>query len=151
MADLDDGPAPQTPLDANAIRAALLSMLPDGRVDLIITHGLMGEYTRHLRHEEVSRCVLEMWACGRIESRELWLLAYADGGGSRLPEAEPGADLFVELPEDVWRRKRDLLTKTYGFDAESWEARVAPRREAFWRLASPDDAQALLERGARSR
>jgi LmbE family N-acetylglucosaminyl deacetylase len=146
MADLDDGPA-QAPLGAEEVRATLRSLLPSGWIDLLVTHGLRGEYTRHVRHEEVSRSVLEMWARGEIVSRELWLFAYADGGGSHLPEVEKGAHLLVELSEDVWKRKQGLLTETYGFSRESWEARVAPRREAFWRLASAGDAWAWLRRG----
>ncbi len=61
MADLDDGPD-QTPLDEYQIRATLLSLVPRGNHDLILTHAPKGEYTRHLRHEEVSRNVLKMWA-----------------------------------------------------------------------------------------
>lgn len=146
MADLDDGPD-QSPLAAEEVRATLLSLLPGGRIDLLVTHGPRGEYTRHVRHEEVSRNVLEMWASGQIVSRELWLFAYADGGGSHLPEVEQGADLLLELSEDVWKRKQGLLTETYGFAVDSWEARVAPPREAFWRLVSARDAWAWLERG----
>ena len=147
MADLDDGPAPQAPLDAEEVRTSILSLLPNGPFDLLITHGPTGEYTRHLRHEEVCRGTLELWSAGLISARELWLFAYTDGRGSHLPEVEPGADLVVELSEDAWSGKRDLLADTYGFSPESWEARAAPRREAFWRLASPVDALAWLERG----
>ena len=43
---LDDGPA-QALLDANELRAAVLSLLPSGPFDLIMTHGLRAEYTRH--------------------------------------------------------------------------------------------------------
>jgi LmbE family N-acetylglucosaminyl deacetylase len=146
MADLDDGPA-QAPLGREEVRATLRSLVPSGWIDLLVTHGPRGEYTRHVRHEEVSRGVLEMWARGEIVARELWLFAYADGGGNRLPEVEKGAHLLVELSEDVWKRKQGLLADTYGFTGESWEARVAPRREAFWRLTSAGDAWAWLERG----
>ncbi|MBN2195193.1 MAG: hypothetical protein JW751_20415 [Polyangiaceae bacterium] len=144
MADLDDGPAPQAPLDTRELHTTLLSLLPGGQIDILVTHELFGEYARHLRHEEVSRSVLEMWASGGIVSRELWLFAYADAEGTQLPEAEPGADVLVELSEDVWRRKRSRLANTYGLSARSWEARAASRREAFWRLTSPSDARSLM-------
>lgn len=144
MADLDDGPA-QIPLDEAQVRATLLSLVPREHFDLILTHGPKGEYARHLRHEEVSRSVLRMWASGEIQSRELWLFAYEDGGGRQLPRAEDGADILVDLSDEVWAVKRSLLTETYGFVPESWEVRTTPRREAFWRLAVPDDARACLE------
>jgi LmbE family N-acetylglucosaminyl deacetylase len=148
MANLDDGPA-QTAIEPEEIRTVLRSMLPAGAVDLVLTHAPGGEYTRHRRHEEVSRCVLEMWACGEIKSRELWLFAYDDDGGRRLPSADERAEILVELSEDVWTKKRDLLTEIYGFVPDSWEVRSTPRREAFYRLLVPDDARAWLERGKR--
>ena len=146
MADLDDGPE-QTPLEHSQVRTTLLSLVSREHVDLILTHSPRGEYTRHLRHEEVSRCVLRMWACGEIQSRELWLFAYDDEGGRRLPSAESDADIFVELSDEVWAIKRDLLTRIYGFVPDSWEAQTNPRREAFWRLTMPEDAWASLRRG----
>ena len=143
MADLDDGPA-QVPLGEDQVRATLLSLMPAEHFDLILTHGPRGEYARHLRHEEVSRSVLRMWACGEIQSRELWLFAYEDGGGRQLPRAEDSADILVDLSDEIWTVKRSLLTETYGFTPDSWEARTTPRREAFWRLVEPDNAQAYL-------
>jgi LmbE family N-acetylglucosaminyl deacetylase len=145
MADLDDGPA-QVPLGEDEVRATLLSLVPKEHFDLILTHGPRGEYARHLRHEEVSHSVLRMWACGEIQSRELWLFAYEDGGGRQLPRAEDRADILVDLSNEVWAVKRSLLTEIYGFVPDSWEARTTPRREAFWRLVAPDQARAYLER-----
>jgi LmbE family N-acetylglucosaminyl deacetylase len=144
MADLDDGPA-QAPLDEEQVRAALLLLLPKEHFDLILTHGPKGEYAWHLRHEEVSRSVMRMWTRGEIQSRELWLFAYEDGGGQRLPRAEDSADVLVDLPDEVWAAKRRLLSEIYGFVPDSWEARTTPRREGFWRLTVPDDALACLE------
>ena len=146
MADMDDGPS-QSPLCAESVRTTLRSLVPNERFDIVMTHGPKGEYTHHLRHEEVSRTVLEMWACGEIQSRELWLFAYEDAGGHRLPLPEAGADVLVDLPDEVWAVKRSLLTEIYGFVPESWEARTTPRREAYWRLVVPDDARVWLERG----
>jgi LmbE family N-acetylglucosaminyl deacetylase len=145
MADLDDGPA-QVPLGAEQVRATLLSLVPKEHFDLILTHAPKGEYTRHLRHEEVSRSVLRMWACGEIQSRELWLFAYEDGGGRQLPHAEDSANILVDLSDEVWTAKRSLLTEIYGFVPDSWEVQTTPRREAYWRLVVPDDAWAWLER-----
>jgi LmbE family N-acetylglucosaminyl deacetylase len=145
MADLDDGPA-QDPLAEDQVRATLLSLVPREHFDLILTHAPEGEYARHLRHEEVSRSVLRMWACGEIQSRELWLFAYEDGGGRHLPRAEDSADIFVDLSDEVWEVKRSLLMETYGFAPDSWEARTTPRREAFRRLVRPDSVRACLER-----
>jgi LmbE family N-acetylglucosaminyl deacetylase len=149
MANMDDGPY-QVPLDDAPVRSTLRSLIPNKVFDLVITHSPRGEYTRHLRHEEVSRSVLEMWACGEIQSQELWLFAYDDGDGRRLPRAADNADVVVDLPDDVWAMKRDLLTEIYGFVPDSWEVRTTPRREAYWRLVVPDHAWAWLQRGRSS-
>lgn len=145
MADLDDGPL-QLPLDPEQVRLALRSVLPSGPFDLLITHSPQGEYTRHLRHEEVARCVLGMWIQGEIVSRELWLFAYDDEGGHCLPHAQDNADVVVDLSEEVWAKKQRLLADTYGFASDSWEYKTTPRREAFWRLVVPNDARAWLLR-----
>jgi LmbE family N-acetylglucosaminyl deacetylase len=145
MADLDDGPA-QTPLTDEVVSSTLRSLVPKELFDLILTHAPHGEYTRHLRHEEVGRSVLKLWACGEIQSREVWLFAYEDSDGSHLPRAEHDADVLVELSDEIWGVKRALLTDTYGFGPDSWEARTNPRKEGFWRLVAPDDARAWLER-----
>lgn len=146
MADLDDGPA-QAPLADEAVSSTLQSLVPQERLDLILTHAPKGEYTRHLRHEEVARSVLKLWACGELQSREVWLFAYADSGGSHLPRAEHGADVLVDLSDEIWTVKRALLTEIYGFGPDSWEARTNPRQEGFWRLVAPEDAGAWLEQG----
>jgi LmbE family N-acetylglucosaminyl deacetylase len=146
MANLDDGPA-QSALVADDVSATIRTLLPAEPVDLVMTHAPFGEYTRHRRHEEVSRSVLEMWACGELKSRELWLFAYDDDAGRRLPRAQDSAQVQVDLSDEVWSLKRDLLTEIYGFVPESWEVRSTPRREAFWRLVAPHDAWAWLERG----
>ena len=102
--------------------------------DLIITHSPHGEYTRHCRHEEVSRAVIALLRSGRIAARELWLFAYEDEERRRYPHAIPVAPLQVLLPEEIWRRKYEIMTVLYGFSPDSWEARTTPSAEAFWRF-----------------
>ena len=143
MADLDDGPE-QAPLSDARVDQALLATLPGRKFDRILTHSPFGEYTRHVRHEEVARAVLRLWLAGEISAPELWLFAYEDGGGRHLPCAIESADIRVELPLDIWQRKSNLVTEVYGFAEDSWEARVTPRREAFHRVQNQREASAWL-------
>ena len=143
MADLDDGPE-QAPLADEQVEQALLAQLPTRHFERILTHCPAGEYTRHLRHEEVARAVLRLWLAGELSAPELWLFAYEDGGGEHLPRAVAAADITVELPPEIWRRKLHLVTGIYGFASDSWEARVTPRREAFFRVKNPVEASAWL-------
>ena len=146
MADLDDGPQ-QKPLAQDEVQAAILKLLPSRHFDLILTHNPTGEYTRHLRHEETSRAVIALWQSGQLSTDELWTFAFNDGGKSYLPRAVEAASVHHILPEDIWRRKYRIITQTYGFPSDGFEARTTPRSEAFWRFANPSDAQAWLERG----
>jgi len=144
MADLDDGPE-QSPLPDAAVERALFECLPKRNFDRILTHSPRGEYTRHRRHEEVSRAVLRLWLRGTLSAAELWLFAYDDDGGSRLPSVLANADIVRELTSEVWQRKQRLITHDYGFAESSWEARATPPIEGFFRVTTAEHARAWLE------
>ncbi|MBN2270444.1 MAG: PIG-L family deacetylase [Sedimentisphaerales bacterium] len=131
MADLDDGPE-QAPLDAHRVQQAVLDTLPSDRYDLIVTHSPFGEYTRHLRHEEVGKAVLALREAGRLSAGQVRLFAYEDGGGKHLPRAVRDADVYIRLPNEVWRQKYRIINEVYGFAAETFEAMTTPKEEAFW-------------------
>lgn len=143
MGDLDDGPE-QVPLPDDEVTAAVGRLLPDRDYDLVLTHGPLGEYTRHRRHEECCRAVVESWAAGRLRTRWLWLFAYEDGGRSYLPRVRGDADRRHRLAPQVWEAKRGVIVGLYGFDPGSWEARATPREEGFWCFRSPAAATERL-------
>ncbi len=130
MGDLDDSPY-QAPLSATLVRDTILSLLPGRDFDLIITHAPRGEYTRHRRHEEVSRAVRVLWKRGDLRAGKLWQFAYEDEGGAGSPRPIESADLHFLLSEEMWNRKLAVITDVYGFGADTWEARAATRAEAF--------------------
>ena len=135
MADLDDGPE-QIQLDLRKVQATILELLPSREFDLMITHGLSGEYTRHRRHEETARAVEALRESGALSVKELWMFAYEDGGGNYLPRPIDDADFTIQLPGEIWRKKYDIITNVYGFDPDSFEAKTAPKKEAFWCFGS---------------
>jgi LmbE family N-acetylglucosaminyl deacetylase len=145
MADLDDGPE-QAPLEKHEIEAAILQALPSTRFDLLISHSPAGEYTRHRRHEETGEIIISLWQAGKIQTGELWVFAYEDGDKQYLPQPIKSAHIYHELRGELWKRKYELITKVYGFNANGFEARTTPRAEAFWRFTDPDDAQQWLTR-----
>jgi LmbE family N-acetylglucosaminyl deacetylase len=130
LGDLDDGPE-QMPQDSARVQEAILSLLPVRDFDILLTHALDGEYTRHRRHEEVAQAVRALWQRRNLRAESLWEFAYEDGKGTYLPRSRPDADLSVPLPEAVWDRKYRLITEVYGFSPTSWEARTTPRLETF--------------------
>jgi len=137
MGDLDDGPE-QVPLSSREVQDCMLELLFSDRFDFIFTHSPRGEYTRHLRHEEVARAVLALRRDGMLHCRGLFTFAYEDGGGKYLPTAIKDADLTVEIPQQIWQRKYDLITNIYGFAQDSFEARTTPKEEAFWQFGNTE-------------
>jgi LmbE family N-acetylglucosaminyl deacetylase len=131
MGNLDDEPE-QMPLNNIDIQQVIRDLLPKTDFDLIITHNLMGEYTRHLRHEEVSQAVMSLWLEDKITADTLWTFAYEDDNKAYLPKAVKEAHIFKVLPESIWLQKYDLMTQTYGFNKDSWEAKTTPKAEGFW-------------------
>jgi LmbE family N-acetylglucosaminyl deacetylase len=138
MGDLDDGPE-QKPLANSQVRQEILQNLPSDRFDFIITHGLNGEYTRHLRHEETAKAVMDLCKSEKLSAGQIWRFAYEDGGRKYLPRPIENADEHIKLPEKIWQKKYDIITKIYGFSPDSFEARTTPREEAFWCLKSSQE------------
>ena len=133
MGDLDDDPY-QNPLDDREVENSIIALLPQKHYDLLITHNLTGEYTRHLRHEEVGKAVKSLWQSGKIGASELWTFAYEDGNKAYFPIAVGNASVFKQLSQSIWIKKYNIITGTYGFDHNSWEAKTVPHAEAFWKF-----------------
>jgi LmbE family N-acetylglucosaminyl deacetylase len=144
MGDLDDGPD-QLPLSERQVQDTIRSLIPPRKFNLVITHGLWGEYTRHKRHEETGKAVLAMRKTGELSAGQVWTFAYEDGGGKYLPRPVRDADLRVRLPEEIWRKKLNLIMEVYGFGPESFEAKTTPREEAFWCVGASDNTKRKQE------
>ncbi len=143
MGDLDDGPE-QNPLVETVIEQTILKLLPDKHYDLIITHSPAGEYTRHIRHEEVSKGVIKLWHAGKISAGELWTFAYEDGDGKYYPRPIETDTVFRRLTKRVWMRKYSIITETYGFGKNSFEAETTPLAESFRQFTNSYDAKKTL-------
>ena len=131
MGELDEDPE-QTPLAIGDIQKTVLELLPSHKFDLVITHGIWGECTQHLRHEETSRAVSALWNSGRLPARQMWRFAYEDGDGRYPPRIIESADVRARLPDEIWQKKYEIITDVYGFSPDSPEAAGVPREEAFW-------------------
>jgi len=146
MGDMDDEPE-QSPLDESEVKKCILSLLPTKPFDVIITHNPSGEYTRHLRHEEVSSAVIKLWVEGKISASELWTFAYDDGNKQYYPRAAINATIKNQLTQAVWLKKYSLITDTYGFHKDGFEAMTTPRTEAFWKFTSREESLIWLNKG----
>lgn len=146
MGNLDDGPE-QYPLAEREVEETILKLLPVKNYDLIITHNPSGEYTRHIRHEETSKAVIDLWDKGEITTNKLWTFAYEDGNKAYLPKAIASATIFTPLTPTIWQTKYKIITETYVFDKNSWEAQVTPKEEAFWTFNNSIEAERWLDKG----
>jgi LmbE family N-acetylglucosaminyl deacetylase len=143
MGDLDDGPE-QRPLQQNEVKDTILKLLPANHFDLIISHNPIGEYTRHLRHEEAGRAVINLWNTGKISTSELWTFAYTDNNKKHYPVAMENASIRLTLAKRMWMRKYGIITQTYGFENSGFEAETTPRVESFWQFTDPVVAEKWL-------
>ncbi len=146
MGDLDDGPD-QKPLDEKEVERAIMQLLPKTQFDLIISHNPSGEYTRHIRHEEVSKAVITLWHDGKISANELWTFAYEDRGKEFYPRPVENATTCHILTKRIWQKKYSIITSTYGFEKNSWEAETTPRAESFRQFSNPNDAAKWINNG----
>ncbi|MGD1046667.1 MAG: PIG-L family deacetylase [Bacteroidota bacterium] len=146
MGNIDDGPE-QKPLEEKEVERAIMQLLPRTHFDLIISHNPSGEYTRHIRHEEVSKAVIKLWHAGKISTNELWTFAYDDGGKEFYPKPVENATICHILTKRIWLRKYSIITSTYGFEKNSWEAETTPRAESFWQFTNSYDAKNWLNHG----
>jgi LmbE family N-acetylglucosaminyl deacetylase len=144
MADLDDD-LDQKPLEQTEIKAVILNTIAERNFDIILTHSPKGEYTRHLRHEEISQAVLALWTEGKLKAERLLLSAYEDGGGKYLPRPIESADIVIKLAKNVWQRKKDIIISGYGFSPGSFEAKAVSKIEAFWLINKPDDTEKIFK------
>ncbi|WP_286761670.1 PIG-L deacetylase family protein [Salegentibacter sp. UBA1130] len=147
MGNLDDGPE-QSPLEKKIIESEILKLLPARNFDRIITHNPSGEYTRHIRHEEISQVVIELWYNNKIKTNELWTFAYQDGNKKYFPKAEEKA-IQYPLNKKIWKKKYALITEIYGFPPSGFEAETTPRIEAFWIFKDPKQAFKWLQYGGK--
>lgn len=146
MGDLDDSPD-QLPLAGKKVAHAILDLLPSKQFDLIISHNPSGEYTRHIRHEEVSKAVIELWHASKISADELWTFAYEDGNNAYLPKPIPKASIHQLLTQQQHMKKYKIITETYGFEKFSWEAKTTPKEETFWQFSDTNLAKKWLDNG----
>jgi len=144
MGDLDDGPD-QIPLDPELVEKTILELLPPISYDLIITHNITGEYTKHLRHEEVNKAVINLWHRGELKTKVLWTFAYSDCNKANISKAVLSAPIHLVLTQSIWTQKYKLITRIYGFEKNSWEEKTIPRSEAFWEFTSPRLAMESIE------
>jgi len=123
MADLDDGSG-QRPLPKAQVEERLWRLLSPHVLDLVLTHGPRGEYTRPRRHEECCRGVTMLWHARRLRLRQLWMFAYEDAG-AQCATADVGE---LDLGQDLsYSKKPQWRCSGYAHPGKSGHAVVVDR------------------------
>jgi len=135
ISDLDDF-HPEKALDnLDGVKYRIMKMLGETGApkvfDDVYTHGENGEYG-HNRHREVHRAVGEMVRDGNLSCKKMFYFNYrlSPDGKSCVPD-EKTADFSVGLGSDVAKKKKILITSTYGYNMESFEEQSARQMESF--------------------
>jgi hypothetical protein len=80
-----------------------------------------------------------------ISASELWTFAYEDGNKEYYPRPIKNAPIYRELTKRIWGRKYDIITETYGFGKNSFEAETTPVAESFWQFTEKYKAKEWLD------
>ncbi|NVN94058.1 MAG: PIG-L family deacetylase [Bacteroidetes bacterium] len=143
MGNLDDS-SEQKPKDEKLIKKTILNLLPAKHFDMIISHNPSSEFMENSCNEVVGKAVIKLWNSGKISADQLWNFAYEDGEKEYYPEAVNPASFYQLLKKEIWMKKYKIITETYGFRQNSWEAETTPRAEAFWQTSKFRDARKWL-------
>lgn len=106
----------------------LFPVLYDTDYDNIFTHGKNGEYG-HIRHREVHSAIKSFITSGRLTCRTAYFFSYTNHG--KICVADKNADMFVSLTSDELKKKKEIITKDYGYPAGGFEEQCCRAEEAF--------------------
>ncbi len=158
MSDLEDEHPEQKLASLNEAKERIRAMMKELKLgkafSALYTHGRNGEYN-HNRHKEVHCAVREMIASGELCARKVFFFSYKrsrdgthciarTGNGHASKERAKSesasassrsvrkrARVVVRLRDEIAREKDLLITSTYEFSEDSFEARSALATEAF--------------------
>ena len=129
ISDLDDEEGGELKeITLNEITTRVNQLLPEKKYDYIFTHGENGEYG-HVRHKDVHDAVFKILKEKKLSCKELWLFSYREE--KDFCRNDEKADKFINLKDDYYFRKKDLITNLYGFSKESFESICCRNIESF--------------------
>jgi hypothetical protein len=70
---------------------------------------------------------------------------HEDGNKEYYPKPVETAPVYHMLTRRIWSRKYSIITETYGFERNSFEAETTPRAESFWQFSDPINAKKWLK------
>lgn len=129
ISDLEDEKIMSTEESVPEIKRRIKNRLKNSRFNYIFTHGSKGEYG-HPRHKDVSLAVGELLKSGSLKAKEVYIFDYLLDERKGYCVAGDG-EAKIKLPYKIFKKKKDILQKIYGFTKDSFEAKSCSRIETF--------------------
>lgn len=100
--------------------------------DCVFTHGAKGEYG-HILHKAVHTAVKELVKDKILKPRAVFYFDYRKIGRKKYAPLIPekGTDLIIELSPKEFKRKKDVVSKIYGFDSKGIDVNLSTNPEAY--------------------
>jgi len=118
----------------NELERTIIQLLPDTHFDIVISHNSFSESSNDYIHEAVNESIIKLRQEGFISANEIWTFAYDDGSLKYYSDSnEERPQVLQKLSKKVWSQKHKIITRIFGFDEKSWEAKTTPLTEAFWK------------------
>ena len=120
-------------INEKELERSIVQLLPNTRFDLIITHNSVGENPNNQQHEAVNKTVIKLWEDGIIAADELWTFANGEENMEHYTKPIEEPEVQQELSKHIWSRKYNIITRIFGYNEKSWQARTTPSTETFWK------------------
>lgn len=128
MSDLEDEKLRE--IKTKEVVKKIKSMLKRKEYDYIYTHNLNGEYG-HKRHVDVHKAVKLMLKNKELKCKKIFYFGYKLNKEFCCVDSK--ANKFINLPRDVFLRKKYLIKEIYGFPEGGFEEKSCGEKEAFFK------------------
>lgn len=118
----------------NELERTIIQLLPNTHFDIVISHNSFSENAKNDIHGAVNESIIKLRQEGFISATELWTFAY-DAGSIKYysDNNDERPQVLQKLSKKVWSQKYKIITRIFGLDEKSWEAKTTPLTEAFWK------------------
>lgn len=123
ISDLDDENLSKK-IPIKEIGQRLFSLLDNNKYDFVFTHGKNSEYG-HVRHKDVYKAMKKFIQTKKIICKKIFYFDYIDGNPNL------NANYKLNLTKEELRKKKEIITQLYGFQADSFEEKSCRTPETF--------------------
>lgn len=133
ISDLEDESIMNLTDSLSEIEKRVVQNLPARSFRYIFTHGESGEYG-HIRHKGIYRVINNMILAGTLTCEECYHFSYRLDPNLKYCIPENRVKYRTRLPNVIFRKKRNIISKMYGFTKYSFEYRSCNQMETFSKL-----------------